>query len=323
MTAPANWRDDAACRDADPDLFFPIGTAGPALRQIGEAKRICRTCSAQAQCLSWALDNGVTDGVWGGTTEDERRAIRSLPRTMATSQEDDDGESYQPAEQREQGIRAQAAQGKATRILSGAGTGRGPGGTGAKVTRDAARRQRFRGLVTSSVTPLGAADLVQAIAGRLRFTPSAGVHDDRAGSCPCGGFARDFATADGERVRVEASTRRQFADLAKATRLARTFAFLERVLDADFCARDDLYTHRVTIAALLAPWFARRTVAGLAAAFAGTSVPWRIFTTSPASRNPDTRLGETGWPPIAGFARQIRIDRATRNCSARPTRWAG
>jgi hypothetical protein len=54
------------------------------------------------------------------------------------------------------------------------------------------------------------------------------VHDDRAGSCPCGGFARDFATADGERVRVEASTRRQFADLAKATRLARTFAFLER-----------------------------------------------------------------------------------------------
>jgi len=129
--------------------------------------------------------------------------------------------------------------------------------------------------VTSSVTSLGAAaDVVQAIAGQLHFTPSAGAHDDRAGSYPCGGFARDFATADGERVRVQAFTRRQFADLAEATRLARTFAFLERVLDVDFCACSDLYTHRVTIAALLAPWFARHTVAELAAAFAGTSVPW-------------------------------------------------
>jgi Transcription factor WhiB len=42
MTVRATWRDDAACRDADPDLFFPIGTTGPALVQIGEAKRICR-----------------------------------------------------------------------------------------------------------------------------------------------------------------------------------------------------------------------------------------------------------------------------------------
>jgi WhiB family redox-sensing transcriptional regulator len=74
MTARANWRDHAACRDADPELFFPIGTAGPTLRQIGEAKRICRACPAHTQCLAWALDNRVTDGVWGGTTEDERRA---------------------------------------------------------------------------------------------------------------------------------------------------------------------------------------------------------------------------------------------------------
>jgi WhiB family redox-sensing transcriptional regulator len=120
MTARANWRDDAACRDADPDLFFPIGTAGPALRQTGEAKRICRGCPAQTQCLAWALQNRVTDGVWGGTTEDERRAIRRLPRRMSTSQEDDNGESYQPAEHGEQEIRGQAAQTKATRIFGGA-----------------------------------------------------------------------------------------------------------------------------------------------------------------------------------------------------------
>jgi len=85
MTARANWRDAAACRDADPDLFFPIGTTGPARRQIGEAKRVCRTCPAQTQCLAWALDNRVADGVWGGTTGEERRAMRSLPRRMTTS----------------------------------------------------------------------------------------------------------------------------------------------------------------------------------------------------------------------------------------------
>jgi WhiB family redox-sensing transcriptional regulator len=219
MIPRANWRDDAACRDADPELFFPIGTTGSALRQIGEAKRICRVCPAQTQCLAWALENGVTDGVWGGTTQDERRAIRSHPRRMSTSQEDDDGESYQPAEHGQQGIRARAAQGKATRNFSGALAGDGPGGTGAKVTGDAVRRQRLRGLVTSNVTPLGtAADLAQAIAGQLRFIHPAGAHDHRTGSCRRGGFARDFATADGERVRVAAFTRQQFADLGKTTR---------------------------------------------------------------------------------------------------------
>ena len=88
MTVHANWHEDAACRDADPELFFPIGTTGPALRQIQEAKRICRTCPARTQCLAWALEHGITDGVWGGTTEDQRRAIRSLSRTMTISQED-------------------------------------------------------------------------------------------------------------------------------------------------------------------------------------------------------------------------------------------
>jgi 2-methylfumaryl-CoA isomerase len=89
-----------------------------------------------------------------------------------------------------------------------------------------------------------------------------------------GGFARDFATAGGERVMVAARTPQQFAELARTARLASTFAFLERVLHADFSASGDLHTHRGAIAALLAPWFSRHTVAELAAAFAGTSVSW-------------------------------------------------
>lgn len=91
-----------------------------------------------------------------------------------------------------------------------------------------------------------------------------------------GGFTRDFATADGERVMVAALTRQQFADLVTAARLVRTFAFLERVLHADFSAADDLCTYQSTIAALLASWFARRTVADLTAALAGTSVAWGL-----------------------------------------------
>jgi WhiB family redox-sensing transcriptional regulator len=71
-----DWRDEAACRDADADLFFPVGTMGPALRQIDEAKRICRACAARVACLAWAIDHGIGSGVWGGTTEDERRALR-------------------------------------------------------------------------------------------------------------------------------------------------------------------------------------------------------------------------------------------------------
>src|SRR5580704_2099288 len=111
-----NWREDAACGDADPDLFFPIGTTGNALRRIDEAKRICRRCPAQLQCLAWALENGITDGVWGGTTADERRAIRGLSRKKAINKEDSDGESYQPARHGEHGVREQPAPAKQPRF---------------------------------------------------------------------------------------------------------------------------------------------------------------------------------------------------------------
>jgi WhiB family transcriptional regulator, redox-sensing transcriptional regulator len=76
MAIFVDWRDEAACRGTDAELFFPVGTAGPALRQIDEAKRICRTCLAQTACLAWAVDHGIAYGVWGGTTGDERRAMR-------------------------------------------------------------------------------------------------------------------------------------------------------------------------------------------------------------------------------------------------------
>ena len=79
--AGTDWRDRAACRDVDPDVFFPIGTSGASLLQIDEAKQICRTCPVCGPCLRWALDSGDA-GVWGGTTEDERRNDRQLRRPL-------------------------------------------------------------------------------------------------------------------------------------------------------------------------------------------------------------------------------------------------
>jgi WhiB family redox-sensing transcriptional regulator len=73
-----NWRLSAACRDLDPDLFFPIGTAGPAVIQVAEAKQVCVTCPVRQSCLDWALRHYQDYGIWGGTTEVERQALRSV-----------------------------------------------------------------------------------------------------------------------------------------------------------------------------------------------------------------------------------------------------
>jgi len=59
MTSAGDWREEAACGRHDPELFFPIGTTGPALEQVGQARRICRLCPVQASCLGWALKRGV------------------------------------------------------------------------------------------------------------------------------------------------------------------------------------------------------------------------------------------------------------------------
>ena len=70
------WRDRAACLVVDPELFFPIGNTGPALLQIEEAKVVCRRCEVVEPCLSWAVESRQEDGVWGGQSADERRAVK-------------------------------------------------------------------------------------------------------------------------------------------------------------------------------------------------------------------------------------------------------
>ena len=57
-----DWRHEAACREVDPELFFPIGNSGPALLQIEEAKQVCRRCTVMEECLRWAIESGQDAG---------------------------------------------------------------------------------------------------------------------------------------------------------------------------------------------------------------------------------------------------------------------
>jgi len=72
----ASWRESAACLGADTELFFPVGSAGPAAAGIRAAKAFCGGCPVRACCLAYALDTGQTAGIWGGYDENERRFMR-------------------------------------------------------------------------------------------------------------------------------------------------------------------------------------------------------------------------------------------------------
>ena len=72
---PPDWRSHAACRDADPELFFPDGDLSSARAKVKTAKLICRGCPISVACLNWALSSGQEAGIWGGLTEEERRRL--------------------------------------------------------------------------------------------------------------------------------------------------------------------------------------------------------------------------------------------------------
>jgi WhiB family redox-sensing transcriptional regulator len=75
------WRKEAACRASSPDLFFPVGTVGTALTEIETAKAVCADCAVREPCLEFALHTNQEFGVWGGTSEEERRRLRQSSRT--------------------------------------------------------------------------------------------------------------------------------------------------------------------------------------------------------------------------------------------------
>ena len=68
-----DWWRSAACREADPELFFPVAAHGPGAREIAKAKAVCASCRVRRQCLQYALATHQLHGVWGGTSEEERQ----------------------------------------------------------------------------------------------------------------------------------------------------------------------------------------------------------------------------------------------------------
>jgi WhiB family transcriptional regulator, redox-sensing transcriptional regulator len=77
----ADWRRLAACRSADPDLFFPVSSeGGGGGGQVEKAKALCGACGVRRQCLQHAIGGDEVYGVWGGLTGDERSRFSWLAR---------------------------------------------------------------------------------------------------------------------------------------------------------------------------------------------------------------------------------------------------
>ncbi|MCX4694473.1 WhiB family transcriptional regulator [Streptomyces sp. NBC_01408] len=81
------WQSRAACRDLGTGRFFhPAGERGEDREERdAAAKRVCAGCPVRAECLEHALRTREPFGVWGGLTEEERRARPALrePATRA------------------------------------------------------------------------------------------------------------------------------------------------------------------------------------------------------------------------------------------------
>jgi WhiB family redox-sensing transcriptional regulator len=72
------WRQHAACRGLDPEIFYPATD-----EEADLAKAVCEVCSIRQACLEFALGSRERDGVWGGATEKERRRIIRQRRRSA------------------------------------------------------------------------------------------------------------------------------------------------------------------------------------------------------------------------------------------------
>lgn len=84
MAEPAGlrWRDEAACRDVDPDVFFPVGVD---VALSVPAQQVCKGCPVRRQCLAYAVANGIPHGVYGGLRPDQRSDMHPLTPVGASS----------------------------------------------------------------------------------------------------------------------------------------------------------------------------------------------------------------------------------------------
>jgi WhiB family redox-sensing transcriptional regulator len=78
--AETAWMARGNCREYSPSVFFPSDGVG-----VDKARKICATCPVLSPCLEYALENRIDHGVWGGTSERERRRILKRRRIAIAS----------------------------------------------------------------------------------------------------------------------------------------------------------------------------------------------------------------------------------------------
>ncbi|CAO3435567.1 CoA transferase [Azospirillum argentinense] len=140
----------------------------------------------------------------------------------------------------------------------------------------AAERHRRRTGRGQEVT-VALADVMLATVGNLGYLADVRVNGavrPPMGNDLYGAYGRDFATADGRRAMVVAISNRQWKALGKATGLIERLAMIGPLMDVDMNDEGGRFVARDAISAVLAPWFAARTLSEVESAFAGAGVLW-------------------------------------------------
>ena len=140
----------------------------------------------------------------------------------------------------------------------------------------AAERARRRTGQGQEVT-LALSDVMLATVANLGYVADVQVNNTvrrPLGNDLYGAFGRDFATADGRRIMLTAISNRQWRAIGKATGLAPQIAMIGPMMQVDLDTEGGRFKARAAIAAVLEPWFARRTLAEIGTAFAGSGVLW-------------------------------------------------
>jgi 2-methylfumaryl-CoA isomerase len=154
-------------------------------------------------------------------------------------------------------------------------------GLNAVIAMLAAERQR-RETGTGELVKISLADVAFTMVANLGFLGQAqAMHENRPplGNDMYGAFGRDFATSDGRRVMVVAISLNQWQALVEATNIAEHLPAMQRAFGADFALEGERYRCRDAIAALLAPWFAARSLDAIRAELDEHGVCWGPYQT--------------------------------------------
>lgn len=145
----------------------------------------------------------------------------------------------------------------------------------------AAERHRAR-TGEGAFIQLSLADVAFAMVGNLGFLAQAqimGVDRPPIGNDMYGAFGRDFVTADGRRVMVVAISSKQWQTLIRATQIEEHLPFIEKAFEVDLSKEEGRYEARDALAALLARWFAQRSLDSVTEVFDAYGVCWGPYQT--------------------------------------------